>query len=324
MTAQFDMFSNAPDEPAFDPGRDVHRKSAVPAAMSETAMVRHLTGTGRYRVLRKLEPREIASVVRPQFPLKGVIIDTEATGLNHRKDEIIEIGLVAFTFDAQGTIGDITAVYGGLNQPTIPVPAEITKLTGITDDMLEGQVIDMQRVRSLVDPADLIIAHNAGFDRPFCEAFSPAFAKKAWACSNAEVDWRSRGYEGSKLGYLIGQSGYFHDGHRAVDDCFALLEVLAREAEGVEITAFAELYHASQRSRFRVLAENSPFDMKDVLKARGYRWSDGSDGRVKSWWTEVGEGALDEELRFLRTEIYRYQDADPPTQRLTAFDRFKA
>jgi DNA polymerase-3 subunit epsilon len=71
------------------------------------------------------------------------------------------------------------------------------------------------------------------------------------------------------LGYLIGQAGHFHDGHRTVDDCFALLEVLAREAEGISETAFAELYQASQRSRVRVFAESSPFDMKDLLKARG-------------------------------------------------------
>ncbi|MGG2479144.1 3'-5' exonuclease, partial [Rhizobium sp. BR5] len=79
---------------------------------------------------------------------------------------------------------------------------------------------------SLIAHADLIIAHNAGFDRPFCEAFSPIFRDKAWACSVSEIDWSARGFEGSKLAYLIGQSGYFHDGHRAVDDCFALLEVL--------------------------------------------------------------------------------------------------
>ncbi len=162
------------------------------------------------------------------------------------------------------------------------------------------------------------VAHNAGFDRPFCEAFSHLFSGKAWACSNL------RGYEGTKLGYLIGQAGYFHEGHRAVDDCFALLEVLAREVNGSASTAFAELCEASQRSRVRIFAENSPFDMKDHLKARGDRWSDGSDGRPKSCWIEVGEEALDKELHNLRAEIYRYPDADPPIKPLTAFDRFRA
>ncbi|MBY5487102.1 3'-5' exonuclease [Rhizobium leguminosarum bv. viciae] len=324
MTAQFDMFPNDATEAPSKSPRDVSSKRVAPATPDEESMIAHLASTGRYRILKKLEPRALASTVRPEFPLRGVILDTETTGLNHRKDEIIEIGAIAFTFDEQGAIGDVTGLYGGLQQPSFPIPVEITRLTGISDEMVAGKLIDMPALRRLIDPADLVVAHNAGFDRPFCEAFSPAFSCKAWACSNAEVDWSSRGFEGTKLGYLVGQAGLFHEGHRAVDDCFALLEVLARESSSESVSAFAELYRASQRSRVRIFAENSPFDMKDHLKARGYRWSDGSDGRPKCWWIELDEPCVDEELHFLRSEIYRYPDADPPTSYLTAFDRFKA
>ena len=292
--------------------------------LDESEMVRRLEETGRYRILRKLQPRAVADAPRPGFPLRGVILDTETTGLNARTDEIIEIGIVAFSFDEAGTIGDVTGVYGGLRQPSIAIPTDITRLTGITDDMVAGQTIDIAQMQALIDPADLVIAHNAAFDRPFCEAFSPAFAAKAWACSVREVDWSTRGFEGTKLGYLIGQAGYFHDGHRAVDDCFALLEVLAQDAPESGKAPFAELLAASRRSRVRIFAENSPFEMKDHLKARGYRWSDGSDGRLKSWWIEVADDALEDELRYLRTEVYRWPEADPPIRRLTAFERFKA
>ncbi len=322
MTEQFDMFSEQPSRDRVRPRG--HSRYAKSQPISEDAMVDYLLETGRYRVLQKLVPRPIAPSARPEFPLRGIILDTETTGLSARKDEIIEIGLVAFTFDAAGNIGDVTGIYGGLRQPSGCIPPEITKLTGITDDMVAGQVIDIDAVQALVEPADLIIAHNAGFDRPFCEAFSPLFSGKAWACSNSEIDWSARGYEGTKLGYLVGQAGYFHDGHRAIDDCFALLEVLARDVSGTASTAFAELYEASQTSRVRIFAENSPFDLKDNLKSRGYRWSDGTDGRPKAWWIEVGEDALDEELRYLRSEIYRHPDADPPVRHLTAFDRFRA
>ncbi|MBA8797171.1 DNA polymerase-3 subunit epsilon [Agrobacterium sp. RC10-4-1] len=302
------------------PGRGAVQR----VAMDDEGLAGYLESTGNYRVLRKLMPRQVVERPRPEFSRRGVILDTETTGLNHRTDEIIEIGVIAFTFDDQGAIGDVTGIYGGLRQPNVAIPAEITRLTGITDDMVAGQAIDMERLASLVGDADLIIAHNAGFDRPFCEAVSPIFNEKAWACSVSEIDWRVRGFEGNKLGYLIGQSGYFHDGHRAVDDCFALLEVLEQNRPGQEgMTPFMELHAASRRSRVRIYAENSPFDMKDHLKKRGYRWSDGSDGRPKSWWAELPEEMLAEELHFLRTEIYRW-DADPTVKYLTAFDRFKA
>ncbi|MFT2215448.1 3'-5' exonuclease [Rhizobium giardinii] len=325
MASQLDMFAPSlaeHDKTVVRLRSEMKRRDGK--ALSDEDMVRHLEQSGNYRILRRLVPPPVASFPRAGFPRNGVIVDTETTGLNHRKDEVIEIGVIAFTFDDHGTIGDVTGVYGGLQQPTALIPSEITRLTGITDDMVAGQVIDLGQLSALIEPADLVIAHNAGFDRPFCEAFSPVFAGKPWACSVSEIDWASRGFEGTKLGYLIGQAGYFHDGHRAVDDCFALLEVLAQGGADLGRTPFAELYEASQRSRARIFAEHSPFDMKEHLKARGYRWSDGSDGRPKSWWIELAEDALDEELSYLRSEIYRWDEADPPIKRLTAFDRFKA
>ena len=241
-------------------------------------MVREFEETGRYRILRKLQPRAVLEMPRAEFPLGGVIVNTETTGLNAREDEIIEIGIVAFSFDEAGVIGDVTGVYGALQQPSVAMPGEITRLTGITDDMVAGQLIDIARVQTLVDTADLVIAHNAGFDRPCCEAFSPVFGPKAWACSVSEVDWSARGFEGTKLGYLIGQAGYFHDGHRAVDDCFALLEVLALGGSEQNNTTFAELFGASQRSRVRIFADYSPFEMKEPSQDRqkGFRAPCGS------------------------------------------------
>ena len=325
MTSQLDFFAPASARlPQAERGRKAGgRETTQKTATDDETLAGYLESTGNYRVLRRLQPRAVVDRPRPEFPRQGVILDTETTGLDHRTDEIIEIGVITFTFDDNGAIGDVTGIYGGLRQPAIAIPEEITRLTGITDEMVAGQSIDMARLTSLIADADLIVAHNAGFDRPFCEAFSPIFRDKAWACSVSEIDWRVRGFEGNKLGYLIGQSGYFHDGHRAVDDCFALLEVLEQTRPGQSSAPFAELREASQRSRVRLYAENSPFDMKDHLKKRGYRWSDGSDGRPKSWWVELPEEKLDEELHFLRTEIYRW-DADPTVKYLTAFDRFKA
>jgi DNA polymerase-3 subunit epsilon len=42
-----------------------------------------------------------------------------------------------------------------------------------------------------------------------------------------------------------------------------------------------------------------------LLKRRGYRWSDGSDGRPRSWYIDVDESKLDDEIVFLKTEILR-------------------
>jgi DNA polymerase III epsilon subunit-like protein len=141
MAEQFDMFSE--QVPRDHVVTRSASKSAKPEKyaipMSEEDMVRHLSETGRYRILQKLNPRAIAPFARPAYPLKGIILDTETTGLNARKDEIVEIGVIAFTFDAAGSIGDVTGIYGALQQPSVSIPTEITRLTGITDDMVAGK-----------------------------------------------------------------------------------------------------------------------------------------------------------------------------------------
>lgn len=110
---------------------------------------------------------------------------------------------------------------------------------------------------------------------------------------------------------------------KAVQSRISIETCSASVSYGIEMRGLAELYAASRRSRVRIFAEHSPFDMKDCLKAQGYRWSDGSDGRPKCWWVELDEDALDDELVFLRREIYRWEEADPPVRRLTALDRFR-
>jgi DNA polymerase-3 subunit epsilon len=325
--AQFDLFDDAPgyrEVPRPAPRKRVAARGSVSASWNEEEAARRLEEGGDYRVLRKLVPRPIVARSENQYRNLAVLVDTETTGLSHARDEIIEIGAVAFTYEDGGNIGDVVGVYSGLRQPSSPIPQEITRLTGITDAMVAGQIIDITALDALIEPADLIIAHNASFDRPFCEKLSPAFVPKAWACSVTEIRWADMGFEGNKLGYLVGQSGLFHEGYRATDDCHALLEVLARPAGEGGALPFAELLQSSARCRMRIFAENAPFDLKDHLKARGYRWSDGSDGRPKAWWIEVDEDLYDDELRYLRAEIYRWEEAEPPAMRLTAHDRFRA
>lgn len=289
----------------------------------ELRLVAKLEETGRYRIQRQLKPRPVIEnyALIPGRSI-GIILDTETTGLDYRKDEIIELGMVAFTYDSGG-IHDVIGVFSELREPSLPISAEITHITGITQDMVAGRSIDVDTVSSFIAGADLIIAHNAKFDRPFCESFHPDFKYKAWACSVAEVDWGALDFEGSKLVYLIGQCGFFHNGHRAVDDCHALLEVLVATSRTEAPNGFCQLLTSSAKERLHVFAHGSPFEAKEMLRNRGYRWNDGNDGRPRSWWVEIDEAAYVEELSFLQQEIYQ-SDADPIVRRLTAYDRYRA
>lgn len=93
--------------------------------------------------------------------------------------------------------------------------------------MVAGHKFDAAAVTAFAERAVIMIAHNSSFDRKFAERYWPEFEHKAWGCSMSEIDWRAHGFVGAQLGYLLNGAGFFHQGHRAVDDCHALLEVLA-------------------------------------------------------------------------------------------------
>jgi DNA polymerase-3 subunit epsilon len=251
----------------------------------------------------------------------GILLDTETTGLVHTRDEVIELGMVKFDYTPDGKIVDVRDTFSAFNEPSTPIPPDVTALTGITDEMVAGHKIDEAAVNAFVGGAVIAIAHNAGFDRKFAERYWPVFEHRSWGCSATEIDWRKHGFAGAQLSYLLNGTGYFHSSHRAVDDCHALLEVLAFELPTTGAPALALLLEKARKKTVRIWAEQSPFELRDSLKRRGYRWSDGTDGRPKSWYVDVCETELDAELAFLRTEIY-LRDVEPRLQMLTAFTRF--
>jgi DNA polymerase-3 subunit epsilon len=285
------------------------------------AMAEALAKSADYRVLRRLVRREAFAPPVGQSTKTGILLDVETTGLDQQKDEVIELGMVKFDYLPDGRVAGLRDVLSSFNEPSTPIPPEVTALTGITNEMVAGQRVDEEAVSSFADDAVIVIAHNASFDRKFAERYWPIFQRKAWGCSATEVEWRKHGFEGSRLGYLLNGAGFFHQAHRAVDDCHALLEILAFKLPTTGTSALAVLLEQARRKTMRVWAERSPFDLKDKLKRRGYRWSDGSDGRPRSWYVDIDESRLDDEISFLKTEIY-LGDTEPRLQTLTAFDRF--
>ncbi|WP_256375861.1 3'-5' exonuclease [Caulobacter sp. S45] len=284
-------------------------------------MAQALERSGGYRVLRRLEPltrREPPTGVQLR---QGLFVDTETTGLDAARDEIIELAMVPFTYGVDGEIYGIGEAFQQLRQPSKPIPPEVTAITGIDDAMVEGHAIDTQAVAAFAAPAALVIAHNAAFDRKFLERYSDVFNTKPWACSMSEVDWAGEGYEGVKLAYLASSAGFFYERHRATHDCLAALELLARVHPVSRRTGLAQLLDRARAPSWRIWAENAPFDFKDQLKARGYRWNAEAGGGPRAWYIDVAEAVREPELAFLKAEIYR-GEIDLLTRRVDAYDRF--
>ncbi|UPK19179.1 3'-5' exonuclease [Bradyrhizobium sp. 131] len=293
------------------------------SASDLAAMAEALSRPTDYRVLRRLVPRPTSMPASGRETKIGILLDTETTGLDHATHEIIELGMVKFDYAPDGRVVGVRDTFSAFNEPSAPIPPEVTALTGITDDMVAGHTIDEAAVNAFVDGAVITIAHNSGFDRKFAERYWPVFEGVAWGCSATEIDWRGHGFAGAQLGYLLNGAGLFHQAHRAVDDCLALSEILDFTLPTTGAPPLAALLEKARKPTVRIWAEQSPFELKDSLKRRGYRWNDGSDGRPKSWYVDVCESALEAELAFLRSEVY-LRDFEPRLQTMTAFTRFSS
>lgn len=284
-------------------------------------MAKALEATGNYRILRRLPKQPTLAEFDGSETRQAIVLDLETTGLDPATDEIIEIGIVPFTYALDGRIFAVGEPFSGLREPSRPIPTEVAELTGITDAMVKGRAIDPAEIERIVAPAALVIAHNAAFDRRFAERFCGAFAGKPWACSLSQIPWADDGFGSAKLAYLLADCGYFFDGHRAVDDCMAVLELLSRPLRTSGALTLGVLLEAARGKTCRIWAENSPYESKDVLKARGYRWNGENDGKPRSWYFDATEAALESELAFLRSEIFS-PNAQLRVDYITAVDRF--
>ena len=277
------------------------------AAVSEDhdALAARLEATGDYRILRRFDPPARYHAPDGSPPVTALVVDVETTGLDPARERIIEFSGIPFTYSKEsGRIFDVGEAVSSLEDPGRPIPAEVTQLTGITDEMVAGKQIDDAAVAALVAGADLVIAHNAGFDRPFLERRLPVFRDKAWACSQREVPWKLLGVSSGALEFLLmKRCGLFFEGHRADIDCRALIHLLAEPLDGGELPLQFLLRSARRRS-YRVWALEARIEFKDSLKARRYSWNNGSDGRPKAWYKEVSEEDYEAEKLWLAGTIY--------------------
>jgi DNA polymerase-3 subunit epsilon len=242
-------------------------------------MAGHLEETGLYRVLRRVEPfRYSAPTAGPET--RVVLLDTETDGIGP-DCRPTEIAIKAFTVDGAHRLTSAGVTESWLESPGRPLSAIVSRVTGLTDADLDGKRFPANRIHAALMSADLIVAHNAAFDRPVVEKRFGVMGKR-WACSMSEIPWADLGCPSRALGVVANHCGLFFDAHRAAADVDALAAILCRDY--LDSTYLAALIDSSLRSTRRIWAQGSAFEMKDALKARGYKWNDGAQGEPPRTW----------------------------------------
>lgn len=275
-----------------------------------------------WRLLRRLSLPERINDPQGGAIKRALVIDVEATGLSTEEDDVTQLAMLPFDYEAQS--GRIITVYKseafeGLREPSVPISKEASQVTGITDEMVAGKTIDEDIVARTVGNADLIIAHNAAFDRPMVEKIWPCFEQKPWTCTFDTIDWLAEGFTAGKLDYLGTQFGWFYDGHRALADCEACLALLSQTLPKSGRPIMTVVREAALQKKFLIRAVDAPYDHRGTLKKRDYRWRGAELKNGKVWWT-ITEDA-DAEIAWLQDAVYG-RHAEIPVYPVTALERY--
>jgi DNA polymerase III subunit alpha, Gram-positive type len=123
--------------------------------------IRILYGMEGYLVDDHSEIVETDSAV--SFDDRYVVFDIETTGLSNAHDRITEIGAVMI----EG--GEVVSEFTTLVNPERPISSEITKLTGITDEMVAQAPVIADALPEFIQfcQGAVLVAHNAEFDIGF-------------------------------------------------------------------------------------------------------------------------------------------------------------
>jgi len=183
-----------------------------------------------------------------------VILDTETTGLQFARDEIIEFSAVAV--EARGEAMEVVAEYDELItlSPGNSVPENIVALTGITDCDIAARGIPKDRlcrdIADLIRGNTLLLAYNAHFDLSFLYYLLLRHGDPMILKGKDKLDlltvYKDRRNFPHKLCNAIeayGLQGKVVNSHRAVDDVLATVAVMeAMEAERPDLEKYINLF----------------------------------------------------------------------------------
>ena len=203
-----------------------------------------------------------------RVPDEFVVFDLETTGLLPSKSTILEIGAIRFTKIDYLKTGQVDTFQVFVKQDE-PIPAEITKITSITDSMVtNGDPLDvaLKDFFKFVDGRNLI-AYNAEFDEKFIRSCSrrakvelPSWFRTVCALELARK--KLRGVQNYKLVTIAKAFGIDTDGaHRSLNDCLMTMHVYVNCLH-VEKT----ITHGKKYSKTSSQKNEMPFELEPIYK----------------------------------------------------------
>lgn len=208
----------------------------------------------------------------------ALILDTETTSLEAPpKGAIVEVAITLFDLKHAQPVESFASLIRCDHN-------EAEAINGIPIGMLKEAAPPYEVWRSvqyIAQPADVIIAHNAEFDRQFVPADSEfPLGVRPWVCSENDIKWPHRERAGSLANLALSLGLGVASAHRAMADVDTLARIFTRLAErGHDLEAL--IRHAMRpKALFHALVS---FEEKEIAKEHGFRW----DKESRVWWRRI-------------------------------------
>ena len=199
-------------------------------------------------------------------PRTLLILDTETTGLDPETEHCLEVGAILFDVPSRQVLAQqsfLLPVQANAAEPINRIPAAVTRLAQPWEAALAY-------FQSLLDAAEVLVAHNAAFDRQwFGRGCLPSTAKP-WLCSMDDMRWpkdRQLRARPSVRDLALAYEVPVWAAHRALTDCIYIAEVF-RRCDDLE----QRLVHGLE-PRFLFKAQVT-YDQRHLAREAGFRWND--------------------------------------------------
>ncbi len=169
----------------------------------------------------------------PVKELPFVILDLETTGIKPDNSGITEIAIISL-------INGKEELFETLVNPEMPIPPEITRLTGISDDMVRDKpkISELAPILDEMFKGSIFVSHNVPFDWGFLDFSFRRHLKKPLRMPSLCTLRLARKYLGLRSNKLGSVADYFKielkNAHRAMADTRAVKEILFHMIDQLE------------------------------------------------------------------------------------------
>jgi DNA polymerase-3 subunit epsilon len=205
--------------------------------------------------------------------MKNVLIfDVETSGLDRDSDEVIEVGYVLWSVEHGTIVECYSSLLIGDSNAAEPFNAIRPEALSVGGDPEIAWTI----VGQVSQQADLVLAHQADFDRAFVMREAGRYEGAAelsrlpFVCTIEDFLWPVASASKSLVSIALAHGVAVTSAHRAVNDCLLLARLLER------VDHVDDLLHLALQRASRPKAEfiaRTPYQQKDLVKAAGFHYN---------------------------------------------------